>query len=95
MCYMPHQSDYSLYCLPNNIWWEVQSKELGILQYSVLPCYLVNFRSKYLLNTLFSNILSPAFSFSMTDQVSPLHKNNRQIYIYLYFTRYFNMYIFW
>ena len=66
---MPHQSNYSFYYLSNNIWLEIQSKELVVLQYSTLPFYLVIFRPKYLVSTLFSNTLSPPSSLSKRDQV--------------------------
>ena len=93
-CYMPHQSNYCLYYLPNKILWEVQNKELVVLQSPILPCYLVTFRPKYLLSTPFPNILSPPSSLSMRDQVSLPYKATVKFKVLCFFCFCFNLYVF-
>jgi len=47
-CYMPHTSLSSLFIRPNNIWSELNTTELLVMQSSPLPCYLVLMRPKCL-----------------------------------------------
>jgi len=62
--YMPLPS-YSLFYHPHNIGWAVQIIQLLIMQFPLLPCYLVPLRP----STLFSNTLCLPSSLNVSDQI--------------------------
>ena len=57
MCYMSHSSHSSWFDYLKNTGWGVHSSKLLIMQFFPLPYYLILLRPKFLLSTLFSNIL--------------------------------------
>jgi hypothetical protein len=70
MHYMPCPSHSSRFYHLNNTGWGVAIIKLPIMYFSPLPCYLALLGPNTLLNTLFSNTLSPRSSLDVSDQVS-------------------------
>ena len=89
MCYMPRPS-HSWFNHPKSIGWGVQIIKILILQFSLLPCYLVPLRPKYSPRHPILKHSQPTF-FPQCEWPSftPI-KNNRQNYSSVYL----NLYIF-
>jgi len=80
-CYMSLPSHSHLRYHPNDIWWGLKIMKLLIVQFSLVPCYLLPLSSKIFLSSLCSDTRSIRPSCNATGQVSHWHKATVEIMV--------------